>query len=86
MRVGADHPKSARAWDSLLPTAIVGCMATTQPASCCCACAPCHRFPFWEDVRTQSLTDVWRAIMTEEINWDAEVRAVLCTLSFCCAR
>lgn len=32
------------------------------------------RFPFWEDVRTQSLTDVWRAIMTQEINWKAPVR------------
>ncbi|KAL6758194.1 kinase-like domain-containing protein [Haematococcus lacustris] len=29
------------------------------------------RFPFWEDVRHQSLQDVWRAIMTTEINWDA---------------
>ncbi|KAJ9512400.1 hypothetical protein QJQ45_012987 [Haematococcus lacustris] len=31
------------------------------------------RFPFWEDVRHQSLQDVWRAIMTTEINWDAAV-------------
>eukprot|EP00197_Chlamydomonas_leiostraca_P016234 CAMPEP_0202862620 /NCGR_PEP_ID=MMETSP1391-20130828/3593_1 /ASSEMBLY_ACC=CAM_ASM_000867 /TAXON_ID=1034604 /ORGANISM="Chlamydomonas leiostraca, Strain SAG 11-49" /LENGTH=572 /DNA_ID=CAMNT_0049542175 /DNA_START=227 /DNA_END=1946 /DNA_ORIENTATION=- len=30
------------------------------------------RFPFWEDVRTQSLTDVWKAIMTQEINWKAQ--------------
>ena len=35
------------------------------------------RFPFWEDVRTQSLTDVWKAILTEEINWDAPVRGVM---------
>ncbi len=31
------------------------------------------RFPFWEDVRTQTLTDVWRAIMTQEIDWKAQV-------------
>lgn len=31
------------------------------------------RFPFWEDVRTQSLADVWRSILTQEINWDATV-------------
>lgn len=29
------------------------------------------RFPFWEDVRSQTLTDVWRAIMTQDIRWDA---------------
>lgn len=29
------------------------------------------RFPFWDDVRSQTLTDVWRAIMTQEINWQA---------------
>ncbi len=32
-----------------------------------------RRFPFWEDVRKQSLADVWRAILTQEVNWDAEV-------------
>jgi calcium-dependent protein kinase len=31
------------------------------------------RFPFWEDVRNESLSDVWRAVMTEEINWRAPV-------------
>ena len=31
------------------------------------------RFPFWEDVRRESLTDVWKAILTQEINWDAPV-------------
>ena len=34
------------------------------------------RFPFWEDVRKVSLTDVWKAILTEEINWNAPVRIV----------
>eukprot|EP00195_Chlamydomonas_chlamydogama_P002656 CAMPEP_0202921416 /NCGR_PEP_ID=MMETSP1392-20130828/77385_1 /ASSEMBLY_ACC=CAM_ASM_000868 /TAXON_ID=225041 /ORGANISM="Chlamydomonas chlamydogama, Strain SAG 11-48b" /LENGTH=597 /DNA_ID=CAMNT_0049614987 /DNA_START=209 /DNA_END=2002 /DNA_ORIENTATION=+ len=29
------------------------------------------RFPFWEDVRNESLTDVWRAILMQEINWNA---------------
>ncbi len=31
---------------------------------------------FREDVRRESLTDVWRAILTEEINWNAPVRGV----------
>ena len=26
--------------------------------------------PFWEDVRKESLSDVWKAILTEEINWN----------------
>ncbi|KAG2424379.1 hypothetical protein HXX76_014588 [Chlamydomonas incerta] len=30
------------------------------------------RFPFWEDVRTQTLSDVWKAILTTDINWDAQ--------------
>ncbi|KAG2490878.1 hypothetical protein HYH03_010796 [Edaphochlamys debaryana] len=29
------------------------------------------RFPFWEDVRTQSLSDVWKAILTQDVNWNA---------------
>ncbi len=33
------------------------------------------RFPFWEDVRSQTLTDVWKAIMTQDINWKAAVRS-----------
>jgi calcium-dependent protein kinase len=33
------------------------------------------RFPFWEDVRSQTLTDVWRAIMTQDIDWSAPVSA-----------
>lgn len=32
------------------------------------------RFPFWEDVRTQTLSDVWKAILTQDVNWDAQVR------------
>ena len=31
------------------------------------------RFPFWEDVRRESLTDVWKAILTKEIDWEAPV-------------
>ena len=31
------------------------------------------RFPFWEDVRRESLTDVWKAILTQDISWDAPV-------------
>ena len=34
------------------------------------------RFPFWEDVRRESLTDVWKAILTQEINWDAPVSSL----------
>ncbi|GIL82813.1 hypothetical protein Vretimale_8185 [Volvox reticuliferus] len=29
------------------------------------------RFPFWEDVRTQTLSDVWKAILTQDVNWNA---------------
>lgn len=29
------------------------------------------RFPYWENVRNASLNDVWRSILTEEINWSA---------------
>ncbi|KAG1656568.1 hypothetical protein FOA52_009056 [Chlamydomonas sp. UWO 241] len=29
------------------------------------------RFPFWEDVRKETLTDVWRAVLTQNINWNA---------------
>ncbi|MEW5318664.1 MAG: hypothetical protein WDW38_009869 [Sanguina aurantia] len=29
------------------------------------------RFPFWEDVRNQSLAEVWKAILGTPINWDA---------------
>ncbi|GAX73995.1 hypothetical protein CEUSTIGMA_g1445.t1 [Chlamydomonas eustigma] len=29
------------------------------------------RFPYWEDVRRVSLTDVWRAILTDDLKWDA---------------
>lgn len=29
------------------------------------------RLPFWEDVRKESLTDVWKAILTHDINWGA---------------
>lgn len=28
-------------------------------------------FPFWEDVRNQTLSDVWRAILTQEIDWES---------------
>eukprot|EP00201_Polytomella_parva_P020986 CAMPEP_0175046448 /NCGR_PEP_ID=MMETSP0052_2-20121109/5039_1 /TAXON_ID=51329 ORGANISM="Polytomella parva, Strain SAG 63-3" /NCGR_SAMPLE_ID=MMETSP0052_2 /ASSEMBLY_ACC=CAM_ASM_000194 /LENGTH=210 /DNA_ID=CAMNT_0016310201 /DNA_START=522 /DNA_END=1154 /DNA_ORIENTATION=+ len=29
------------------------------------------RFPFWRDVRKQSLNDVWSAILSDEIDWQA---------------
>ncbi|WIA22429.1 hypothetical protein OEZ86_008805 [Tetradesmus obliquus] len=29
------------------------------------------RFPFWEDVRNETLSDVWKAILSNEIDWDA---------------
>jgi calcium-dependent protein kinase len=29
------------------------------------------RFPYWEDVRRVSLTDVWKAILTDDINWSS---------------
>eukprot|EP00877_Chromochloris_zofingiensis_P003189 jgi/Chrzof1/12871/Cz07g10120.t1 len=29
------------------------------------------RFPFWDDVRNETLSDVWKAILSQEINWDA---------------
>ncbi|KIZ04772.1 hypothetical protein MNEG_3189 [Monoraphidium neglectum] len=29
------------------------------------------RFPFWEDVRHESLSDVWKAVLSQDINWDA---------------
>lgn len=35
------------------------------------------RFPFWEDVRSQSLADVWKAILTQEISWTAPELAQL---------
>lgn len=31
------------------------------------------RFPFWEDVRHETLTNVWKAILTQNFNWNAEV-------------
>jgi len=27
------------------------------------------RFPFWDDVRNETLSDVWKAILSQEINW-----------------
>jgi calcium-dependent protein kinase len=34
-------------------------------------------FPFWEDVRMQTLADVWSAIQHDKIDWDApELRAL----------
>lgn len=33
------------------------------------------RFPFWEDVRHETLTNVWKAILTANFNWNAEVGA-----------
>jgi calcium-dependent protein kinase len=34
-------------------------------------------FPFWEDVRMQSLADVWSAILHDPIDWDApELKAL----------
>eukprot|EP00955_Chlamydomonas_euryale_P032649 343587-Chlamydomonas_euryale.AAC.1 len=30
------------------------------------------RFPFWEDVRKETLTDVWRAVLTQNISWKAK--------------
>lgn len=30
------------------------------------------RFPFWEDVRHEPLGDVWKAILTRNINWNAQ--------------
>jgi hypothetical protein len=38
------------------------------------------RFPFWEDVRSQTLTDVWKAIMTQGINWNAPVSVITFSL------
>lgn len=29
------------------------------------------RFPFWEDVRNETLSDVWKAILSAEIDWNA---------------
>ncbi|GBF98366.1 calcium dependent kinase [Raphidocelis subcapitata] len=35
------------------------------------------RFPFWEDVRNETLSDVWKAVLSQEIDWDApELRAL----------
>ena len=31
------------------------------------------RFPFWDDVRHQSLNDVWKAILHADLDWSAEV-------------
>lgn len=33
------------------------------------------RFPFWEDVRHEPLGEVWKAILTQSINWNAAVSA-----------
>ena len=35
------------------------------------------RFPLWEDVRREMLTDVWRAILAQNISWNAPVNNVL---------
>eukprot|EP00878_Enallax_costatus_P014411 GHUV01015071.1.p1 GENE.GHUV01015071.1~~GHUV01015071.1.p1 ORF type:complete len:625 (+),score=149.12 GHUV01015071.1:250-1875(+) len=29
------------------------------------------RFPFWEDVRNETLSDVWKAILSSEIDWQS---------------
>eukprot|EP00879_Flechtneria_rotunda_P019176 GHRR01020134.1.p1 GENE.GHRR01020134.1~~GHRR01020134.1.p1 ORF type:complete len:506 (+),score=170.64 GHRR01020134.1:924-2441(+) len=29
------------------------------------------RFPFWEDVRNETLSDVWKAILSSEVDWQA---------------
>ncbi|KAI8474838.1 MAG: kinase-like domain-containing protein [Monoraphidium minutum] len=29
------------------------------------------RFPFWEDVRNETLSDVWKAVLSQEISWEA---------------
>jgi len=34
-------------------------------------------FPYWDDVRTKSLTEVWRAILGTDIDWDAPALAAL---------
>ncbi|KAG1675746.1 hypothetical protein FOA52_012402 [Chlamydomonas sp. UWO 241] len=30
------------------------------------------RFPFWADVRRESLADVWKAILTRKLDWEAD--------------
>ncbi|KAF5838700.1 kinase-like domain-containing protein [Dunaliella salina] len=34
-------------------------------------------FPYWDDVRTKSLTEVWRAILGTDIDWEAPTLASL---------
>lgn len=35
------------------------------------------RFPFWDDIRTKSLNDVWKSILGEKLNWKAPELASL---------
>ncbi|KAI8467471.1 MAG: kinase-like domain-containing protein [Monoraphidium minutum] len=35
------------------------------------------RFPFWDDVRNETLSDVWKAVLSQDISWDAPELTVL---------